>query len=308
MILVIGACASGKTEYVKSLGYAEADFTASLEVPGRVLTHLQDVVSAAPHKAMELLEPLCAYEVIICNEVGSGVIPVSAQERASREQTGRLCNALAQRAERVVRLVCGIPQVIKDKPKLTVRILRHGKTQGNGARCYNGTIDDPLSPEGIAQAEAKVPDLAVKRVFVSPLSRARQTAAILFPNAEQTVIPNLREMCFGVFEGRTFDEVGALPEYQNWLNSNGVLAPQGGENRAAFCARVSAGFREAVEIARREHLPEVVIVAHGGTIMGIMSSMCRSPALAYFDWDSTNLTGWRGEVTDDGYIVNAVRC
>jgi adenosyl cobinamide kinase/adenosyl cobinamide phosphate guanylyltransferase len=60
-----------------------------------------------------LLDSLLAKEVVICNEVGAGIIPASRVERESREATGRLCCQLAQHADRVVRLTAGIPIVIK---------------------------------------------------------------------------------------------------------------------------------------------------------------------------------------------------
>ena len=50
---------------------------------------------------------------MVCDEVGSGVIPLQREQREFREATGRLCIALAREASQVVRLVCGIPQVIK---------------------------------------------------------------------------------------------------------------------------------------------------------------------------------------------------
>ena len=112
MILVIGSAASGKRDYVKSLGYREKDISPELE-GGPVLAELQDLVYADPMAAEGLLPRLLEKEVVICDEVGSGVIPLSYHDRMSREQTGRLCVQLARRAKRVVRLVCGIPTVLK---------------------------------------------------------------------------------------------------------------------------------------------------------------------------------------------------
>ena len=51
--------------------------------------------------------------VIICDEIGNGIVPVEAFERAYRERTGRIVTALAKEAEEVVRVVCGIGQRIK---------------------------------------------------------------------------------------------------------------------------------------------------------------------------------------------------
>ncbi|MCH1983635.1 bifunctional adenosylcobinamide kinase/adenosylcobinamide-phosphate guanylyltransferase [Ruminococcus sp. OA3] len=51
--------------------------------------------------------------VIITNELGYGVVPVDAFDRNYREATGRVCTQLAESADEVCRVVCGIGQVIK---------------------------------------------------------------------------------------------------------------------------------------------------------------------------------------------------
>jgi adenosyl cobinamide kinase/adenosyl cobinamide phosphate guanylyltransferase len=113
LILVIGGEGSGKRTYVRSLGYANADMADAVLDERPVVINLQELVRSRPDQAVALLPELCKKDVVICNEVGSGVIPVDQQERTAREQTGRLCILLAQKAERVVRLVCGVPLVIK---------------------------------------------------------------------------------------------------------------------------------------------------------------------------------------------------
>lgn len=113
MVLIVGGAGSGKRDYVKSLGYSEADIADGLIDDRSVVYNLQNIVFDDPDYAPELLNRLLTKKVVVCDEVGSGVIPISARERKAREATGRLCIRLAERAERVVRLVCGIPGVIK---------------------------------------------------------------------------------------------------------------------------------------------------------------------------------------------------
>ncbi len=113
MVLVIGGAFSGKRAYVQSLGYANADMADAALDSRPVLYNLQDLVAQDPAGCMALVDALLQKEVVVCNEVGSGVIPGERRERLVREQTGRLCNRLAQSATRVVRVVCGVPVVIK---------------------------------------------------------------------------------------------------------------------------------------------------------------------------------------------------
>jgi adenosylcobinamide kinase/adenosylcobinamide-phosphate guanylyltransferase len=66
-----------------------------------------------------LLEALPALEgavVFVANEVGLGIVPENALARAFRDHTGRLNQALAARADRVVFLAAGLPLVLKDGP------------------------------------------------------------------------------------------------------------------------------------------------------------------------------------------------
>lgn len=115
MILVIGGKASGKLDYVRSLGY-EDKAIADAVLDGRpVLYNLQDLVFADPKASPQLFEALLEKEVVVCQELGSGIIPAQAGDREAREATGRLCNRLAAQADQVVRLVCGLPLILKSK-------------------------------------------------------------------------------------------------------------------------------------------------------------------------------------------------
>lgn len=113
MILVIGARASGKRAYVESLGYTAEQIADGVLEDKPVLYNLQDITMADPEGAPALLEALLRKEVVVCDEVGSGVIPLEKARRLGREATGRLCCQLAKEATRVVRLVAGIPTVLK---------------------------------------------------------------------------------------------------------------------------------------------------------------------------------------------------
>lgn len=114
MILVVGAAASGKLDYVRSLGYGSESISDGFIGDAPVVANLQNLVAADPATAPNLFDELSKKEVVVCDEVGSGIIPISREQREAREATGRLCNRLATVANKVVRLVCGIPVVIKE--------------------------------------------------------------------------------------------------------------------------------------------------------------------------------------------------
>ena len=51
--------------------------------------------------------------ILICDELGNGIVPLEKMERIWREQTGRLMIELAKQAERVERILCGLGQQLK---------------------------------------------------------------------------------------------------------------------------------------------------------------------------------------------------
>lgn len=113
MILILGGAASGKRTYLAYLGYKPEDIADGVLDDRKVLYGLEKLVASDHEKAEALLPALLQKETVACCEVGSGVIPVEYEQRRAREATGRLCVQLAARAEKVVRMVAGIPVVIK---------------------------------------------------------------------------------------------------------------------------------------------------------------------------------------------------
>lgn len=107
MIFVTGPLFAGKQACICSLlGRQESEFHTF------GVRDVQDLAAEAEDLAA-LAETLSAYAVVIATEVGGGVVPMDAHQRYSREQAGRLACLLAQKADTVIRVCCGIPQVLK---------------------------------------------------------------------------------------------------------------------------------------------------------------------------------------------------
>ena len=60
-----------------------------------------------------LADELAQYDVVTATEVGAGVVPIDPAQRAAREAAGRLACLLAERADCVVQMFCGLPTVLK---------------------------------------------------------------------------------------------------------------------------------------------------------------------------------------------------
>ena len=122
---------------------------------------------------------------------------------------------------------------------LSIVLLRHGKTEGNLYGRYNGRTDEPLCAEGIDGAEAARHFSEISLVYSSPMQRAQQTARICYPNAQIVTSPDLREMDFGDFEGRTADEMEHDADYRAWVAGGCVDVCPNGEGIPDFAKRAA---------------------------------------------------------------------
>lgn len=108
MIFVTGPAFSGKQEYIQRA--LELDDKAFAECAVR------DVQDLAPGKDPdELADRLAEKRIVIATEIGGGIVPADPEEREKREAAGRLACRLAERADTVIRVCCGLPQVLKGK-------------------------------------------------------------------------------------------------------------------------------------------------------------------------------------------------
>jgi broad specificity phosphatase PhoE len=151
-------------------------------------------------------------------------------------------------------------------------LVRHGETEWNRERRWQGQFDMPLTPVGLAQSQAiaaRLADVGARALYSSDLTRARQTAEAV---AETTGLaieldPALREVDVGSWVGLTSDEAGVADPagHARWVA--GGTGWTDGETYPAMAARVVAAVTEiASRYAGRER---IVIVAHGGPIRAL---------------------------------------
>ena len=158
---------------------------------------------------------------------------------------------------------------------MKIWLIRHGMTRLGEEKRYQGRLDDGLSEAG--KGALLRADFRSKRVYVSPALRARETAEILFPEAEQLLCPELREMDFGSFEGRGWWEMEEDDAYRAWVDGGCRGRCPGGEDKAEFAERVNRCFEQILRTETEKPEPEenLVIVAHGGTQMTLLEEKGR---------------------------------
>ena len=181
---------------------------------------------------------------------------------------------------------------------LELYLVRHGKTVFNTTGRLQGWSDSPLTPEGCQVAENLGRALEQQRItfdaaFSSTSPRAVDTARLILNHSGQAdlplaSLPDLREYCFGGFEGELTPIVHekiiahrGLPDTESWLaayrhgkhnliiESVHALDPLGlAETEAQFTARLQQGLNEL--ITRAPHNGRVLLVSHGIAITAIL--------------------------------------
>lgn len=184
---------------------------------------------------------------------------------------------------------------------MRVYLLRHGETEYNVEKRYQGTRDIPLSEKG--RAELTLADISPEKVFVSPLCRAMETARILFPNSRLIVEYDLREMCFGIFEGRNYIEMEKDPDYLAWVGEDCMGRCPGGETRGEFTERTCMVFERLLAEGFSAGEESLVILAHGGTQMALMERYAL-PKMDYYHWCGSNGGGYVLEGTEEEWQLS----
>jgi len=154
-------------------------------------------------------------------------------------------------------------------------LVRHGETESNKERRYQGWTESPLSKKGARQAEKAGFFLGGEKIaglYCSDLKRAVNTARVIGAGSglKPVITPLLREINFGQWEGLTFDEIEATwgEEINRWLDDPFHKSAPGGETLGEVCARMRS-FLEQLE----KNVPigqRIAAVSHGGSIRALL--------------------------------------
>ena len=151
---------------------------------------------------------------------------------------------------------------------MKIYLIRHGKTQGNLERRYIGATDEPLCKEGLSLLKKnKYPNADI--VFSSPMQRCLMTAAAIYPTHTPVICGGLREMNFGDFEGKCYDEL---------------------KDNAARCqSAFETCLSQIKDFSASQHIssPKAAFIIHGGAIMSIMQKY-GTPKGEYYKWQIEN--------------------
>lgn len=173
--------------------------------------------------------------------------------------------------------------------------IRHFPTKGNRLRQYVGRIDEDLDADFVKgfYKEEWMPMPETEYLIASPMKRCIQTAKLLYPEHEPVICEKMRECDFGMFEGKTYEELKNNPSYQKWIESEGKKPFPEGESRDTFQKRCVEGLQEMLTFLLEKKCKKAAFVVHGGTIMSVLSAFDKEKRDYYF-WQVVN---------GDGYVV-----
>ncbi len=155
--------------------------------------------------------------------------------------------------------------------KKLLYLIRHGESVQNEDNLLSGVSDVPLSSTGREQCrhiEVFFSKIPIDAVFTSPLSRAVESAKIIFPHHEITIAEGLIELDYGDYEGvsRTHDDY----IMRQWQSNPGEVTFPGGKSVQEHASDV---YKEIISIAQRTSARNIACVSHRTTIRLIVAKV-----------------------------------
>ena len=212
---------------------------------------------------------------------------------------------------------------------MKIVMIRHLKTPGNEKRQYIGRTDEDLSERAVQQFKEQLhcekkevqfgkdqEDCVDKlesddnrfksypqaeRIVTSPMKRCIQTAELIYPGKKIQTEELLRECDFGLFEGKTYEDLKENPAYIAWLESSGTIAFPKGEEQKTFRSRCVQGMKQQIDRLIEEGVESAAFVVHGGTIMAVLEQMAEpvdGVEQEFYHWQVENGGGYQFEVME----------
>lgn len=185
--------------------------------------------------------------------------------------------------------------------------VRHGQTDFNKQRLYFGHLDPKLNETGISQLKNTKKLLHkleknISKVYSSDLKRCVESMKLLEIDAEveKILTEDLREMNFGVLEGKTFEEAKEeFPGFvENLKNNWKKLRFDGSESVEDLYFRVSDKLSKIAEENKGE---KILVVAHAGVIQSLLSYYLFDSLDGYWKFKIDNGSISKLHITSDGF-------
>ena len=153
---------------------------------------------------------------------------------------------------------------------MILHLLRHTKTACNDGICY-GFADVELAntfTQDLKTVQQKISGITFSRIYSSPLKRCAMLAQSLNCNGQVIYDDRLKELNFGRWENKSWDEISQTPEAVAWFDDFiNIPCPQG-ESYSMLRNRAETFLND---VTKRHSLDSALVVTHGGTIRAMIS-------------------------------------
>lgn len=170
--------------------------------------------------------------------------------------------------------------------------LRHGETTANREKRYCGHLDPSLTTRGREQAKTAFrsvsPQVRPHVLHISDRSRCEETATPWLrdhPDLPVVRTPALRELSFGAWEGKTYDELMESDQehLQAWIRDPWQVAPPGGETLTDLGRRLERWLHRLLQ--SHDEGETVLVVSHGGPIRWFYACLVAGDPGRFWDRD-----------------------
>ncbi|MFC0471927.1 histidine phosphatase family protein [Halalkalibacter kiskunsagensis] len=160
--------------------------------------------------------------------------------------------------------------------------VRHGVTDWNKEKRYLGHTDREVINSELTELtdlKEELKRMHFDHVFTSDLRRCQETLSYLNLSSHTSIDTRLREMNFGDWEGKTYEELKHDSAYRKWIDNWEHSNVPNGESGEEFKARINAFFDELFQRILENTLhskQQVLVMTHGGVIRYFVSKMVSS--------------------------------
>ena len=171
---------------------------------------------------------------------------------------------------------------------MKIYFVRHGETDMNARNMFYGWYDADINEKGMAQAEelrAAFETIHIDAIYSSDLKRAYHTAEIIANGREIQPVPEIRELYYGDWENRTWEEMSEadLEEWHGWLTDWVDRRMPNGEAFMEFYDRVTRGLEQIIKENKSKH---VLIVSHNGALSAMHCHLTGAGPKAFWRFNS----------------------
>jgi len=163
-------------------------------------------------------------------------------------------------------------------------IMRHGETEWNIQKRYQGQMDSGLTVKGKTRTclqRARIKDITFSKVFCSPLGRTRTTLEILQPRTDEVIFDNrLKEICLGDLQGKTHAELSPreLKEHYSLWHDPGSFNLNGAETMADLEERIQDFLKDL-----NNNEGDILVITHTIIIKMIVKILDAKPLKNFWD-------------------------